>query len=105
MSATRSMGDCTNTHTIPPSPIRLTTRFGDVPPAVRFRLDAVGRSAPHAHTVSNPATAAFVPVTLSTAAEAFAGTCDVPTPVTLIATVAPAAGFGPVNPVRPSRRV
>ena len=47
-----------NRQTRPLSPNLTTTRFGDVPPLVRFRFDATGCGCPHGRTVkypSNPA--------------------------------------------------
>ena len=42
MSAIRSVPDWVNKQTVPTALILAMTRFGAVPPAVKFKLEAVG---------------------------------------------------------------
>src|SRR4051794_33582242 len=94
-SAMRCADAWVKMHTLPPSPILEITKFGEVPPGVRLRFDAVGCGDPHGQTVTYPAPSAPVPVTFIATAVALSGTCEVPTPVTSTETTAPAAGLPP----------
>src|SRR4051794_15853079 len=64
---------CTKTATRPVASTGVTTMLATVSPACStFRLEASGCGAPAAHTVTKPAAAASVAVTLSTAPDAWA---------------------------------
>ena len=82
-----------NKHTLPPSPILLTTAFGTTEPATKLRFDANGRSDPHGYTVTNPALFASTTVTFNTTAAAPPGTP--PRPVTCNSVTEPAARSPP----------
>jgi hypothetical protein len=65
------------------------TRFATVSSATKLRLETVGIVVPSGKTVRNPEAVGLTAVTLSTAADAPAGT--VPSPVTCTFSVAAAA--------------
>ena len=44
----------TCTFTLPPAPMRATTRFGTVWPGAKLRFDTLGNGSPVGHTVMNP---------------------------------------------------
>src|SRR4051812_14799543 len=69
-SATRSVPAFVYRQTLPPAPILVITKFGAVPPAVKFKFDAFVRGCPHGHTVTKPSALAPVPVTFNTTARA-----------------------------------
>src|ERR1039458_5494221 len=85
------------------------TRFATVTAGLKLRLETVGIVLPSGKTVRNPEAVGLTAVTLSTTAEAPAGTGAVPTPVTCTDSVAaavrafPACGwpeFGRVSLIR-----
>src|ERR1039458_7278692 len=67
------------------------TRFATVTPGLKLRLETVGIAVPTGKTVRNPEAVRLIAVTLSTTADAPAGTGAVPTPVTCTDRVAAAA--------------
>jgi hypothetical protein len=79
--------------TIPVELSGTVTRFATVTPAVKLRLETVGIVIPAGNTVRNPEAVGLTAVTLSTAADAPAGT--VPSPVTCTFSVAAAARVFP----------
>ena len=84
------------------------TRFATVSSATKLRLETVGCVIPAGKTVRNPEDFVLVTVTLSTAADAPAGTGVVPTPVTCTVSVGAAVvrvepAFGKLEPVRACR--
>ncbi len=73
-STTRFTSTFAPRQTDPSAPTRAITALATVPPAGAFTFDASGRSAPHGHTVTKPASAGSVTVTFNATATASAGT-------------------------------
>src|SRR3954464_11498717 len=79
--------------TLPSLVVEATVRLATVVPALKFRVDAVGRDWSHGYTVTNPGAVALVTVMFNTAARMAGGT---PTRPPIGTSSTESAGRGPI---------